>query len=73
MTRHELRAFIKVNTPLIESILSVLSKEGISAEEGEKLLLWIIGLSAGHRGANITGVEFIEPMAMAYNLARHTE
>ena len=64
---------IKSQQAVIDKILDILTDHHLSPEEGEQILLFIAGLSAGERQASIIG-DWLVPVASGWRLANlHNE
>ena len=68
----DVKKVIRVNQRAVDRICDVFTELNVSSEDGEIVLLWLAGLSAGRRQQPIVGElgdMWIEPVALAWTLA----
>ncbi len=66
MTPKELQALTRKHIAVIEGIDDILIEAKVTGKEGEILLLFLAGISAGNRQAPINGREWNTPTALAW-------
>lgn len=68
MTNEQLSEFCEKHDDVIDSITDVFSDANISPEDGEKVLLYIAGMSAGLRQAPILNTTWLEIAAIGWKI-----
>ncbi len=63
---------IKSQRAVIDKILDTLTDHHLSPEEGEQILLFIAGLSAGERQASIIG-DWLAPVTIGWKFAASSD
>lgn len=62
--------FTKRNQRTIDAVCDLMAEHGLNAQEGQQVLLYVAGLSAGLEQKPITGM-WVEPAAAGWQVAAH--
>ena len=69
MTPSQLQTITRRHAKTLDDIITLFQKAGITAVEGEAILLHLAGLSAGNRQQSITDGEWNLPLTIAWGFA----
>jgi hypothetical protein len=64
---------LRKHAAAIDAICDALYEHGVSAQDGEAILLWIAGLSAGFRQAPIADTAWLASAVIAWQEGASTE
>lgn len=64
-----LQEFVQKHSAVTDEILSILAQHRIPAEEGERILTFLIGISRGYRAAPIIDERIAEMLAAGWSFA----
>ncbi len=66
MNAAELQTITRKHFAVLDGIEDLMAKHKVTEIEGEMILLFLAGLSAGQRQAPINKVEWVKPIALAW-------